>query len=41
MAGSTWVSDEPWQFLVLALVILLTFCVNIWMLKRRFRPLDT
>lgn len=34
------VSDQRWQFIVLALVILLTFCVNIWMLQRRFGPLD-
>jgi two-component system, NarL family, sensor histidine kinase UhpB len=29
-----------WQLLVLALVLLLTFCVNIWMLQRRFGPLE-
>ena len=29
-----------WQILVLALVIVLTFCVNLWMLKRRFAPLE-
>jgi two-component system, NarL family, sensor histidine kinase UhpB len=34
------VSDQRWQFIVLALVILLTFCVNIWMLQRRFGPLE-
>jgi two-component system, NarL family, sensor histidine kinase UhpB len=28
------------QLLVLALVLLLTFCVNIWMLQRRFGPLE-
>lgn len=33
--------DESWQLLVLALVILLTFTVNLWMLQRRFRPLET
>ena len=33
--------DETWQLLVLALVILLTFVVNLWMLQRRFRPLET
>ncbi len=32
------VSDQRWQFLVLALVILLTFCVNLWMLQQRFAP---
>jgi two-component system sensor histidine kinase UhpB len=34
------VSEQRWQFVVLGLVILLTFCVNIWMLQRRFRPLE-
>ncbi len=34
------VSDQRWQFIVLGLVILLTFCVNIWMLQRRFGPLE-
>ena len=34
------VNEQRWQFVVLALVILLTFCVNIWMLQRRFRPLE-
>jgi two-component system sensor histidine kinase UhpB len=33
--------DETWQLLVLALVIMLTFVVNLWMLQRRFRPLET
>jgi two-component system sensor histidine kinase UhpB len=33
-------NDERWQLLVLALVILLTFCVNVWMLQRRFAPLE-
>jgi len=32
--------DEPLQLVVLALVIVLTFCVNIWMLQRRFGPLE-
>ena len=32
--------EESWQLLVLALVIVLTFCVNLWMLQRRFRPLE-
>lgn len=32
--------EEPLQLLVLALVILLTFCVNVWMLQRRFGPLE-
>jgi len=33
-------SDDRWQLLVLALVIVLTFCVNVWMLQRRFAPLE-
>ncbi|MBA3359197.1 MAG: hypothetical protein H0U20_07060, partial [Thermoleophilaceae bacterium] len=32
--------DETWQLLVLVLVIVLTFVVNLWMLQRRFRPLE-
>ncbi len=31
---------QRWEFVVLALVIILTFCVNIWMLQRRFGPLE-
>ena len=31
---------ERWQFLVLALAIALSFCVNLWMLQRRFAPLE-
>jgi two-component system, NarL family, sensor histidine kinase UhpB len=34
------VPSERWQFLVLALAIILTLCVNMWMLQRRFRPLE-
>jgi two-component system sensor histidine kinase UhpB len=34
------VHDQRWQLLVLALALILTFCVNLWMLQRRFRPLD-
>ncbi len=34
------VSAQRWQFMVLALVIALTFCVNLWMLQRRFGPLE-
>jgi two-component system sensor histidine kinase UhpB len=34
------VPSERWQFLVLALAIMLTLCVNMWMLQRRFRPLE-
>ena len=33
-------ADDRWQVLVLALVIVLTFCVNLWMLQRRFAPLE-
>lgn len=32
--------DDRWQLLVLVLVIALTFCVNLWMLQRRFGPLE-
>ena len=32
--------EQRWQFVVLGLVIVLTFCVNIWMLQRRFGPLE-
>ena len=34
------IGDQRWQFFVLALVIVLTFCVNLWMLQRRFGPLE-
>src|ERR687896_1852495 len=34
------IQDQRWQFLVLALSVVLTLCVNLWMLKRRFGPLD-
>jgi two-component system sensor histidine kinase UhpB len=34
------IGDQRWQFIVLALVIVLTFCVNLWMLQRRFGPLE-
>jgi two-component system sensor histidine kinase UhpB len=30
---------ERWQFMVLALAVGLTMCVNVWILKRRFEPL--
>jgi len=33
-------SDQRWQFLILALATVLTLCVNLWMLKRRFAPLE-
>ena len=34
------IGEQRWQFIVLALVIALTFCVNLWMLQRRFGPLE-
>jgi two-component system, NarL family, sensor histidine kinase UhpB len=34
------VSDQRNQFLVLALAILLTLIVNMWLLRRRFEPLE-
>lgn len=34
------VGRQRWQFLILALAILLTLCVNLWMLQRRFAPLE-
>src|SRR5215211_4758004 len=34
------ISDQRWSFLILALSIVLTLCVNLWMLQRRFRPLE-
>ena len=34
------IGEQRWQFVVLALVIALTFCVNLWMLQRRFGPLE-
>jgi len=34
------IQHQRWQFLILALAILLTLCVNLWMLQRRFRPLE-
>lgn len=35
------VHDERWQFLILAMAILLSLCVNVWMLQRRFKPLES
>lgn len=32
--------EQGWQFLTLALAIVLTLCVNLWMLRRRFDPLE-
>jgi two-component system sensor histidine kinase UhpB len=34
------VRDQRWQFMILALAILLSLCVNLWILQRRFRPLE-
>jgi two-component system, NarL family, sensor histidine kinase UhpB len=33
--------DQSWQLLVLALAILLSFVVNLWMLQKRFAPLGS
>jgi two-component system, NarL family, sensor histidine kinase UhpB len=35
------VRDQRWQFLILALAIMLSLCVNLWMLQRRFKPLES
>ena len=34
------IEDQRWQFLILALAIVLSLCVNLWMLQRRFAPLE-
>jgi two-component system sensor histidine kinase UhpB len=34
------VAEQGWQFGLLALAIVLTLCVNLWMLQRRFAPLE-
>jgi two-component system, NarL family, sensor histidine kinase UhpB len=34
------IDDQRWSFLILALAIMLTLCVNLWMLQRRFAPLE-
>jgi two-component system, NarL family, sensor histidine kinase UhpB len=34
------VEHQRWSFGILALSIVLTLCVNLWMLQRRFRPLE-
>jgi two-component system sensor histidine kinase UhpB len=34
-------AGKRWDFLILALAIVLTLCTNIWMLQRRFRPLES
>jgi two-component system sensor histidine kinase UhpB len=33
-------SSKRWDFLIIALAIVLTLCTNLWMLQRRFRPLE-
>jgi two-component system sensor histidine kinase UhpB len=40
-AGIEDIEQQRWQVLVLALALVLTFVVNLWMLQRRFRPLDS
>src|ERR687893_493439 len=35
------VREQRWQFLILAMSIVLSLCVNLWMLQRRFRPLES
>jgi two-component system sensor histidine kinase UhpB len=34
------VDEQRWQFLILLLAIVLTLCVNLWMLQKRFDPLE-
>jgi two-component system sensor histidine kinase UhpB len=34
------IQDQRWQLLTLALAIVLSLCLNRWMLQRRFAPLD-
>ncbi|HEX2071617.1 MAG TPA: sensor histidine kinase [Thermoleophilaceae bacterium] len=34
------IAEQRWQFLILALAIVLTLCVNLWMLQKRFDPLE-
>jgi two-component system sensor histidine kinase UhpB len=34
------IQGQRWQFLILALAIMLSLCVNLWMLQRRFAPLE-
>ena len=41
IAGFDVTDDEQrWQFAILALSIVLTLCVNLWMLRKRFAPLE-
>jgi two-component system sensor histidine kinase UhpB len=32
--------NQRWEFMIIALAIVLTLCTNLWMLQRRFRPLE-
>jgi two-component system sensor histidine kinase UhpB len=41
VAGIDDIERQRWQVLVLALALILTFVVNLWMLQRRFRPLES
>src|SRR5918999_3187691 len=34
------VRDQRWQFLILTMAMVLSLCLNLWMLQRRFRPLE-
>ena len=34
------VEEQRWQFAILAMAIILSLCSNLWMLQRRFRPLE-
>ncbi len=34
------VEEQRWQFAILAMAIVLCLCTNLWMLQRRFRPLE-
>ena len=34
------IQHQRWQFLILALAVVLSLCVNLWMLQRRFAPLE-
>ena len=40
-AGIDDIEEQRWQMLVLALALILVFVVNLWMLQRRFRPLES
>jgi two-component system sensor histidine kinase UhpB len=40
IVGDISVGDQGTQLAILALAVVLTFCVNLWMLQRRFDPLE-